>query len=422
MVLQGFLWVTIFAQKNMSPEDLYKIILEIDENWSVSSIEVDETKEEVSVQIAYNKAKATDPISGEECSLYDHREERVWRHLDTMQYKTFIKSAVPRVKNSLEKVNTIAVPWADKLDRVTYLLEKKVIDLLQATKNQSKTALLLRMTFTQINRIMYNSVERGLSRRKTIDEIRHISIDEKSFKRGHEYVTVLSSPDTGAVINVSRGRKKESVKQVLNDTFTVAQKSQIETVTTDMWEAYITTAKEELPTAKLCHDKFHLVKYLNEAVDIVRRKETKSEEELRHTRYIWLKDKRNLTEKQRLKFEAINNTNYETARAWRIKENFRDITFNQSKEEALMLFMRWSNDALASQINAIIKVAEMFKRHMIGILNAIHLGKNNAMAERLNGKIQEIKLSAKGYRTFENFRAAILFYHGKLNLYPQETL
>lgn len=293
-----------------------------------------------------------------------------------------------------------------------------MIDLLQATKNQTKTADLLRMSFVQINRILYNSVERGLKRRKTISEIRHISIDEKSFKRGHEYVTVLSSPDTGAVINVSMGRKKESVKKVINDSFTDEQKKQIETITTDMWEAYITTAKEDLPSAKLCHDKFHLVKYLNEAVDKVRRKETKTQEELRNTRYIWLKDQMNLTEKQRLKFEAINNTNYETARAWRIKENFRDITFNQPREEAFILFMRWCSDALKSQINEIIKVSEMFNRHMVGIINAINLGKSNAMAERLNGKIQEIKLSAKGYRTFENFRAAILFYHGKLNLYP----
>jgi len=403
----------------MTPEDLYKIILEIDENWSVTSIEVDETKEEVSVTISYINSKAADPVTGEICSLYDHREERIWRHLDTMQYKTYIKSTIPRVKNSLGKVNTIAMPWADKLDRFTYLLEKKVIDLLQATKNQTKTAALMRMGFIQINRILYNAVERGLSRRTTISEIRNISIDEKSFKRGHDYVTVLSSPDTGAVIDVSSGRKKESVKKVLNDTFTKEQKSQIETVTTDMWEAYITTAKEDLPTAKLCHDKFHLVKYLNEAVDIVRRKETKIQEELRHTRYIWLKDQMNLTEKQRLKFEAINNTNYETARAWRIKENFRDITFNQPREEAFILFMRWCNDALKSQINAIIKVAEMFQRHMTGIVNAINLGKSNAMAERLNGKIQEIKLSAKGYRTFENFRAAILLARGKYLLYKK---
>lgn len=293
--------------------------------------------------------------------------------------------------------------------------------MLQATKNQTKTAQLMRMGFTQINRILYNAVERGLARRNNIGEIKHISIDEKSFKRGHEYVTVLSSPQTGAVLNVSSGRKKESVKKVINDTFSEEQKKGIQTASTDMWEAYITTVKEELPNVKLCHDKFHLVKYLNAAVDMVRRKETKTQQELKNSRYVWLKDQANLTEKQRLTFEAINNVNYETARAWRIKENFRDITFNQPFEEAFILFSRWCADALNSQITPIIKVAEMFKRHTAGIVNAMALNKSNAMAERLNGKIQEIKLSAKGYRTFENFRAAILFYHGKLYLYPQET-
>lgn len=109
----------------MTPENLYKIILEIDEDWGVQSIQLDEETEEVNVIIRYNKEKARDPITDEQCSIYDHREERVWRHLDTMQYKTFIKCNIPRVKNSLGKVNTIAVPWAEKLDRVTYLLEKK---------------------------------------------------------------------------------------------------------------------------------------------------------------------------------------------------------------------------------------------------------------------------------------------------------
>lgn len=109
----------------MTPEELYKIILEIDSSWSVSTIEVSDELEEVYVNIVYNESKATDPETQELCSLYDHREERSWRHLDTMQYKTFIKCSIPRVKNSLGKVNTILVPWADKLDRYTYLLEKK---------------------------------------------------------------------------------------------------------------------------------------------------------------------------------------------------------------------------------------------------------------------------------------------------------
>ena len=109
----------------MRTEDLYKIILEIDDNWKVTSTELDDLQEEVNVLISYNKSKAIDPVTKEECSLYDHRDERSWRHLDTMQYKTYIKCCIPRVKNSLGKVNTIAVPWADKLERVSYLLEKK---------------------------------------------------------------------------------------------------------------------------------------------------------------------------------------------------------------------------------------------------------------------------------------------------------
>ena len=296
-----------------------------------------------------------------------------------------------------------------------------MIDLLLATKNQTKTAQLLQLGFHQVNRILHRSTERGLKRRQTLDTIYHISIDEKSFKRGHDYITVLSSPDSGAVLNVSSGRKKESVEEVLNTTFTEKQQKQILSVTTDMWEAYITTTKEKLPQAKLCHDKFHLVKYLNDAVDQIRRKESKYQDELRKTKYIWLKDQRNLTEKQRLKFEAVNNTNYQTSRAWRIKENFRDITFNQPRTEAFIIYHRWAQDAKHSQLPPIIKVVEMFSRHESGIINAMYLNKNNSMAERLNGKIQEIKLTARGYRTFENFKSAILFFHGKLDLYPQEN-
>lgn len=122
----------------MSPEELYKIILDIDKNWSISSIEIDNEKEEVYVNISYNKSKAIDPITGEKCSIYDHREERSWRHLDTMQYKTYIKCNIPRVQNSLGKVNTITVPWSDKLDRVTYLLEKKSDRFITSNKESNQ--------------------------------------------------------------------------------------------------------------------------------------------------------------------------------------------------------------------------------------------------------------------------------------------
>ena len=36
----------------------------------------------------------------------------------------------------------------------------------------------------------------------------------------------------------------------------------------------------------------------------------------------------------------------------------------------------------------------------------------------IRNEIQELKTIGRGYRTFANFRSAILFFHGGLNLYP----
>ena len=92
--------------------------------------------------------------------------------------------------------------------------------------------------------------------------------------------------------------------------------------------------------------------------------------------------------------------------------------FATNASEALHLFYRWTKDALNKQIKEVSKVVEMFKNHTSGVVEALIHSLSNAMAERLNGKIQEIKLAARGYRTFKNFRSAILFFHGNLELYP----
>ena len=189
-----------------------------------------------------------------------------------------------------------------------------------------------------------------------------------------------------------------------------------------MWDAYIGAAKTYFKQAKHCHDNFHLVGYLNKAVDKVRRREVKNHDELKKTKYIYLKDHLNLTEKQRIKFESIKDANYEVSKAWRIKENFRDIQFRQTSEEAFILFMRWKQDALHAKIPEIIAVVEMFDRHMKGIINAIETGANNARAERLNGSIQELKTIGRGYRNTENFINAIMFFHGNLNLHSHKYL
>ncbi|MEM6814360.1 MAG: transposase, partial [Bacteroidota bacterium] len=94
------------------------------------------------------------------------------------------------------------------------------------------------------------------------------------------------------------------------------------------------------------------------------------------------------------------------------------IHFSQPKEEAFVLLYQWIRNAQRCGIGHLIKVADMFDRHMQGIVNAMAYNKSNAMAERINGKLQEIKMTARGYRSFQNFKNAILFFHGGLDPYP----
>jgi transposase len=130
------------------------------------------------------------------------------------------------------------------------LFEHAVIDLLKASKNQTKTAELMRCSFDVVNRIIHLSTERGMSRRAlTSASFDHLSIDEKSFKKGHKYITVLSHPASGCVLEVEEGRSKDSCKSLLNKSLTEDQQKNVTTVSMDMWKAFIATTKKMLPNA-----------------------------------------------------------------------------------------------------------------------------------------------------------------------------
>lgn len=398
----------------------FDLLLNLNEDWQVEDVEANHKTEEITIRVRYIGKQAECPVSMKMFGIYDHAPERKWRHLDTMQYKTYIVSRLPRVKNESGKVVTVNAPWASKHERHTYLFEHAAIDLLLATKNQSKTAELLRCGFNVINRIIHLSTARGLLRRDISGHgLDHLSLDEKSFKKGHQYVSVLSHPASGCVLDIAEGRTKESTEKLLDATLTKEQQHGVQTISMDMWKAYLTVSREKLQNAEIVHDRFHLVKYLNDAIDKVRRREVKTQEELKHSRYALLKNQENLTEKQRLKFEAIRNANYQVSKAWQVRENFKDL-FNKEAERqrGFGLFCSWARAATDRNIKEITKVVTMFQSHLEGVVNALIYTFNNAMAERLNGKIQEIKLAARGYRTFKNFRSAILFFHGGLSLYP----
>jgi len=385
--------------------------------WKVDSVELDESSDSVHIYMKYDSGFYTTE-DGEKLEVYDYRKSRMWQHLPVLQYKCFLHCRIPRVKTSSSKIESISVPWADSRDSYTYLFNDYVIDVLQATRNQSKTSELVKTSFFIVNTIMHNSVKLGLSRRKLEEPIEHLNIDEKSIGKGHQYASILIDSKRKRVLDVCKGRDKESVKELFVNTLGEKKCTQVKAVCMDMWEAFMGACKEVMPEADIVHDKFHIVGYLSDAVDTCRKKEVKYNELLLHSKYALLKNQENQTANQRVIFNDIMDSNLYTAQAWAMSNQFKETVLNcQQMVEATAYFDMWMDKAAQLKIPSITKLSKTLDKHKEGILNYVKHKITNALAERVNGMIQNIKSIGRGYRTFENLRSAILFFNGKLELH-----
>jgi transposase len=401
--------------------DFFNLILDFGDEWVVDSVETDHKGKEVILELKYETGGYyEDPETMVPVKLYDHSKMRKWRHIDILEYKCYVKGRVPRIKCADGKVKQVALNWADNFGRHTYHFETKAIKLLQATKNQTKTAEFLNCGFRLVNRVMHACTVRGMARRN-LDKMtfEHVGLDEKAFKSGHNYVTVLTHSQTGVVLDVCEGRDEVSVNCLLTEIFTKKQRHSMKTVSMDMWKSYMNSVEKNFQNAEIVHDRYHLITYLNKSIDQVRRRETKDNPELKGSRYALLKNQCNLTTKQKNKFEQIKHANYEVSKAWQVKENFKELFgLTNNDKDAWELLEMWAQDSYKQCLREVNSVVKTFANHTRGIVNALICDISNAMAERLNGKIQEIKLIGRGYNTFENFRSAILFFNGGLDLFP----
>ena len=400
--------------------ELFEHVLNFGTDWKVTNVEVDDASNKVDVHVKFIGSKAPCPDSGELLPIYDHRDQRRWRHLNMMQYQTWIVCSLPRVKDADGNVKTVKAPWADINQRFTFWFEAMAIQLAQLTKSPTKTAEFLGSSYDVIAGIIDRAVRRGLARRTDEDIcVDALAIDEKAFRAGHHYITIISCPATGRVWDVGLGRKQSDTEDLLQGLDKQIGLDQVQAVSIDMWKAYINAVQSRLPGASIIHDKFHIIAWLNKALDQTRRAEVKTQPVLKKTRYTWLKNTENHTPGQADSFEQISQMNLKTSQAWLIKENFKGVYEQQSPIEGFYYFTRWAEDVSRKAIDACKKVATMFTNHLMGILNYISYPITNARAEQVNSKIQQLKSISKGYRNFDNFRNAILCYVGKLDLYPQ---
>lgn len=408
----------------MRDVELYQQILGLSAPWSVSDVQLDVAGGEVDVFVSHREdVRWSCPECGRQLACYDHAPERKWRHLDTCQFKTVLHARIPRVECPDHGVVQVSVPWAGKHSRFTLLMERLVIDVLRACETVRAACRILRINWDQAWRIMERAVTRGRARKES-QTMPRIGVDEKAFRKGHSYMTVVCDIDQATVEYVADDRKKTSLRGFF-ETLTDAQLAGIEAVAMDMWEPYIQATKEAVPLAgeKIVFDRFHIMKQMTEAVDKVRRQEHREllaagDETLKKTKYLWLASEENVPQKRRDHFETLKQSHLRTARAWAIKESLRDLWTYLSPGWARRFFKRWYGWARRSRLKPIREAARTLHRHLDNIITYCTTAVTNAVAEGLNSKIMSIKRRAAGFRNPEHFKTAIYFYCGGLDLYP----
>jgi len=253
---------------------------------------------------------------------------------------------------------------------------------------------------------------------ENFENIDAIGMDETSRAKGHEYITLFVDLKKRRTIFITEGKDNTTVKRFAED-FNKhnGDIKKIENVSCDMSPAFIKGVRENLPKAEITFDKFHILKIINEAVDEVRKKEVVTQNILKGTKYIWLKNYNNLTVKQKETLDELtmSNMNIKTMRAYNIRQSFQDIYQATTQEEFITYLNKWYYWATHSRLEPMKQAAYTVKRHWDGIVKWHESKINNGILEGLNSVIQAAKSKARGYKTFKNYKIIVYLLTGKLD-------
>lgn len=407
----------------MQDNELYQYLLGLQSPWGVAKVKLNQEGRTVDVWAEHvGDAVWKCPECSKALALYDHAEERVWRHLDSCQYKTLLHARIPRVQCPEHGVLQVRVPWAEPKSRFTLLFERLAIDVMMECDITGATRI-LGISWDEAWHLMERAVARGKARKKAV-VVRRIGVDEKSAAKGHKYITLVSDLDRGVIEYIGDERKQSSLENYY-DGLTLKQREKIEAVGMDMWEPYVQATLAKVPGAaeKIVFDRFHVMGCMGKAVDKVRKAEHKElmaegDETLKKTKYLWLYNECNVPESREEQFKALQERELKVGRAWAIKESLRELWNYTYEASARKFWRRWNFWATHSRLEPVKEAAKTIREHIDNILTYCRHRITNAVSEGLNSKIQTIKKMACGFRNQENFKTAIFFHCGGLDLYP----
>jgi len=349
------------------------------------------------------------PVCGRLCKAHDFKT-MTWRHLNFFQHHCYITAQVPRVRCSEHGVKRIKVPWARKGSRFTLLFEQFSMALVREMPVLA-AAKVIDITDKRLWRIVQYYVSKSLVR-LLLDDLTAFGLDETASKRGHNYVTVFIDLDRKdkPVIFATPGKGKGTVrafKRFLKEHG--GNSENILEVVCDMSPSFLAGLKEDFPDAETTVDWFHVVQLFTNAVDTVRRNETKKRNLPKGTRWSVLQNaESNLTTGQAKALEKLNRMGAFTYTAWKVKEKLRWVrkaTSLRSAKWRLTHFIRHIYDTVGYDpiLEPVFNALETLVRHKGQIAARWNSGHSNAHLEGLNSLFQAARARARGYRNTTTF-------------------
>ena len=259
---------------------------------------------------------------------------------------------------------------------------------------------------------------RGLLRKRNLDNITRLGIDEVSYERGHKYLTLVTDLDGRRVIYATHGNNGRSVSRFLT-WFGATRCRRLKVVVTDMHDPYVKVLRERVPNAALVLDHFHVSKLVHNALDEIRRRllfdlPPSGRRILKGQRYVLLRARDHLSSSQEVSLKELLTANKYLTHGYLLKEAFRDVFTATDLRTGRKRLKAWERQVRESDVPELIKVLKTIDRRRSGIENFFQYRAANGMAEGFNNVVGTIKKQAYGFHDPDYLRLKILRICGKL--------
>ena len=359
---------------------------------------------------------------GKQRTLYDRLDERRFDFVPLWNIPVYLEYRMRRIDCPDCGVKVERVPWADGKSHATKAFQ---LFLARWARKLSwkETAESFCTSWDTVFRSVKSIVEYGL-RHRSLDGVEAIGIDEIQFGQGHNYLTLVYQLDAGRrrLLFIGRERTKEALRKIF-DEFGAKRTQALKFICTDMWKNYLDVIAEKAPRALNILDRFHIVQHLGKAINRIRIDEVRQLKEegydetlLKHTKYCFLKNPENLTEKQELKLDDVLQYRLKSVRAYQLKESFQLFWDYESPYWAQWYLEKWCARAMRSRLDPIKDFVRTIRAHQPLIMNWFKAKKqfSSGIVEGMNRKVNLVTRRSFGFRSYEVLKIALFHTMGDL--------